>query len=101
MVRSRQTSSRGKKRGLEVRGLHTPDNVAELRAPALPWPLAVVFAAVGAAAAGWIVVAAPVVVASLTGPPRAITSGLKLATELWLLGHGAGAVIGATTITLV
>jgi Family of unknown function (DUF6350) len=101
MVRSRQTSSRGKKRGLEVRGLHTPDDVAELRAPALPWPLAVVFAAVGAAAAGWIVVAAPVVVASLTGPPRAITSGLKLATELWLLGHGAGAVIGATTITLV
>jgi hypothetical protein len=63
--------------------------------------LAVVLAAVGAAAAGWIIVAAPVVVASLTGPPRAITSGLKLATELWLLGHGAGAVIGATTITLM
>jgi len=60
-----------------------------------------VLAAVGAAAAGWIIVAAPVVVASLTGPPRAITSGLKLATEIWLLGHGAGALIGATTITLM
>ena len=101
MARSRQTSSRGKKRGLEVRGLTDQRDVAEVRAPALPWPLAVVLAAVGAAAAGWIIVAAPVVVASLTGPPRAITSGLKLATELWLLGHGAGALIGATTITLM
>lgn len=101
MARSRQTSPRGKKRGLEVRGLHDQGEVAEVRAPALPWPLAVVLAAVGAAAAGWIIVAAPVVVASLTGPPRAITSGLKLSTELWLLGHGAGAVIGATTITLM
>jgi hypothetical protein len=101
MARSRQTSSRGRKRGLEVRGIGTHRDLAEVRAPALPWPLAVVLAAVGAAAAGWIIVAAPVVVASLTGPPRAITSGLKLATELWLLGHGAGAVIGATTITLM
>ena len=101
MARSRQTSSRGRKRGLEVRGLRTQNQVAEVRAPALPWPLAVVLAAVTSAAAGWIIVAAPVVVASLTGPPRAITSGLKLATELWLLGHGAGAVIGATTITLM
>jgi hypothetical protein len=84
-----------------VRGPRTRGEVAEVRAPALPWPLAVVLAAVGAAAAGWIIVAAPVVVASLTGPPRAITSGLKLGTELWLLGHGAGAVIGATTITLM
>jgi hypothetical protein len=101
MARSRQTSPRGKRRGLEVRGLHDQHQVSEVRAPALPWPLAVVVAAVGAAAAGWIIVAAPVVVASLTGPPRAITSGLKLATELWLLGHGAGAVIGGTTITLM
>lgn len=101
MARSRQTSPRGKKRGLEVRGLRDRNQIPEVRAPALPWPLAVVLAAVGAAAAGWIIVAAPVVVASLTGPPRAITSGLKLATEVWLLGHGAGAVIGATTITLM
>ena len=101
MAKSRQTSPRGRKRGLEVRGLGPQGDVAEVRAPALPWPLAVVLAAVGAAAAGWIIVAAPVVVASLTGPPRAITSGLKLATEIWLLGHGAGAVIGATTITLM
>ena len=101
MARSRQTSSRGRKRGLEVRGLRNTRDVAEVRAPALPWPLAVVLAAVGAAAAGWIIVAAPVVVASLTGPPRAITSGLKLATEVFLLGHGAGAVIGTTTITLM
>jgi hypothetical protein len=61
----------------------------------------VVLAAVGAAAAGWIIVAAPVVVASLTGPQRSVAGGLKLSTEFWLLGHGAGAVIGATTITLM
>ncbi|HEY5628635.1 MAG TPA: DUF6350 family protein, partial [Candidatus Limnocylindrales bacterium] len=100
MARARQTSSRGRRRGLEVRGLRRRDEVAEVRAPALPWPLAVVLAALGSAAAGWVIVAAPVVVASLTGPPRAVTSGLKLATELWLLGHGAGAVIGTTTITI-
>ncbi len=101
MARSRQTSSRGRKRGPEVRGLRDSSGVAQVRAPTLPWPLAVVLAAVGAAAAGWIVVAAPVVVASLTGPPRALASGLKLATEVFLLGHGAGAVIGTTTITLM
>jgi hypothetical protein len=100
MARARQTSSRGRRRGLEVRGLRHRDEVSEVRAPALPWPLAVVLAAVGSAAAGWIIVAAPVVVASLTGPPRAITSGLKLATELWLLGHGAGAMVGTTAVTI-
>ncbi|MBI4899637.1 MAG: hypothetical protein HY829_04070, partial [Actinobacteria bacterium] len=100
MARARQTSSRGRRRGLEVRGLRHRDEVTEVRAPALPWPLAVVLAAVSSAAAGWIIVAAPVVVASLTGPPRAITSGLKLATEVWLLGHGAGAMVGTTTITI-
>ena len=101
MARPRQTSERGKARRLEVRGLVTENEGVEVRAPALPWPLAVVLAAVGAAAAGWIIVAAPVVVASLTGPPRSVAGGLKLSTELWLLGHGAGAVIGATTITLM
>jgi len=101
MARSRQTSARGKTRRLEVRGLGTQSEGVEVRAPALPWPLAVVLAAVGAAAAGWIIVAAPVVVASLTGPPRSVAGGLKLSTEFWLLGHGAGAVIGATTITLM
>ncbi|HEY5482847.1 MAG TPA: DUF6350 family protein [Propionibacteriaceae bacterium] len=101
MARSRQTSARGKTRRLEVRGLRSQSEPVEVRAPALPWPLAVVLAAVGAAAAGWIIVAAPVVVASLTGPPRSIAGGLKLSTEFWLLGHGAGAVIGATTITLM
>ena len=101
MARSRQTSARGKTRRLEVRGLSDRSEAVEVRAPALPWPLAVVLAAVGSAAAGWIIVAAPVVVASLTGPPRSVAGGLKLSTELWLLGHGAGAVIGATTITLM
>ncbi len=100
MARTPRTSPRGRRHGLEVSGLRHRDETPEVRAPALPWPLAVVLAAVGSAAAGWIIVAAPVVVASLTGPPRAITSGLKLATELWLLGHGAGAMIGATAITI-
>jgi hypothetical protein len=101
MARSRQTSAPGRIRRLEVRGLRTRNEAVEVRAPALPWPLAVVLAAVGAAAAGWVIVAAPVVVSSLTGPPRAIAGSLRLATELWLLGHGAGAVIGTTTITLM
>ena len=101
MARTRQTSSRGRRRGLEVRGLRRRDEVAEVRAPALPWPLAVVLAALGSAAAGWIIVAAPVVIASLTGPSRAVTGGLKLATQIWFLGHGAGAMIGTTTVTII
>lgn len=67
----------------------------------MPWPVAVVVAAVCATAASWILVAAPLVVATLTGPPRAFTNGIKLATEIWLLGHGVGAVIGTATVTLM
>lgn len=101
MARSRPTSPRGTTRRLEVQGLQARNQPAEVRAPSLPWPIAVVLAAVGAAAAGWILVAAPVVVATLTGPARPISGALGLATQFWLLGHGAGAVLGGTTITLI
>ena len=89
MARSPQTSARGKTRRLEVRGLGTQSEGVEVRAPVLPWPLAVVLAAVGAAAAGWIIVAAPVVVASLTGPPRSVAG----ATTITLMPLGLTAIL--------
>jgi hypothetical protein len=63
--------------------------------------LAVLSAALAAAVAGWLIVAAPIVVAAITGPTRSIAGGFELATQFWLLAHGAGAVIGGTTITLM
>lgn len=60
-----------------------------------------VSSALGAAVAGWLVVSAPIVVAAITGPTRSISGGFGLATQFWLLAHGAGAVIGGTTITLM
>ncbi len=73
----------------------------DVEAPTLPWPLAVLASALAAAVAGWVIVAAPVVVAAITGPTRSISGGFELATEFWLLAHGAGAVLGGTTITLM
>lgn len=101
MARSRQKSASESSRRLEVRRLGKPREPLDVRAPALPWPLAVILSAVGAAAAGWLLVAAPVVVATLTGPSRALSGGFGFATEFWLLAHGAGANIGGTTITLM
>lgn len=101
MARSRQKSASESSRRLEVRRLGKPREPLDVRAPALPWPFAVILSAIGGAAAGWLLVAAPAVVATLTGPTRAISGGFAFATEFWLLAHGAGADIGGTTITLM
>lgn len=101
MARSRPKSSRATTRRLEVRRLGRSTQPVDVRAPALPWPLAVLSSAFAAAVAGWLIVAAPIVVAAITGPTRSIAGGFELATQFWLLAHGAGAVIGGTTITLM
>ncbi len=101
MARSRPKSARATTRRLEVRRLGRSSQPEDVRAPALPWPLAVLLSALAAALAGWLIVAAPIVLAAITGPTRGISGGFELATQFWLLAHGAGAVIGGTTITLM
>ncbi len=87
---------------LTVKGLTSSRSETPLvRAPAMPWALASVVGGVGCALAGWLLVAAPVVTATLSGPARPLSGGFALGTQLWLLAHGAGAAIGGTTITLV
>lgn len=69
--------------------------------PFLPWPLAAVLAAVGAAAAGWVVVTGILLVSWFTAPAMAISSVLGFGTRLWLLSFGAPASIGGDQVTLM
>lgn len=101
MARSRPKSERATTRRLEVRRVGRQIEPVDVRAPALPWPLAVILAALCAAVAGWLIVAAPVVVAAIAVSSSSIAGGFELATEFWLLAHGAGALIGGTTVTLM
>ncbi len=61
-------------------------------------------AAVGAAVtvlAGWVLAAGFAVVGWLAADPGTLWQALGVGTQLWLLGNGAGAVLGATKITLI
>lgn len=61
-------------------------------------------AAVGAAVtvlAGWILAAGFAVVGWLAAAPGTLWQALSVGTQLWLLGNGAGATLGAMKITLI
>lgn len=85
---------------LEVAGPDTTP-VAEVRAPAVPWPMAAILGAILCAAAGWLLVTAPVVVSALSVADVKVAPALSLGTQIWLLSHGAGATVAGTPITLV
>lgn len=64
------------------------------------WPAAAVGAAV-TGLAGWILAAGFAVVGWLAAEPGTLWQALGVGTQLWLLGNGAGATLGATKITLI
>lgn len=64
------------------------------------WPVAAIGVAV-TAAAGWVLAAGFAVVGWLTSVPGTLLDALGVGTQLWLLGNGAGATLGATRITLI
>lgn len=102
MAGPRTRRARGPRVSLSVQGVgQSEDEPQEVRAPTMPWQAAAVMGAALCALASWLVVTAPVVVATLSGAERPLSSAFRLGTQLWLLGHGAGARLGTTTLTLM
>lgn len=69
--------------------------------PIVGWPVAAAVGALAAALAGWILMAGIVVVGWLAATPGSLVGALDVGTQFWLLAHGAGAVLGATGLTLI
>ncbi len=100
MARNRPRSN--ERVNLAVEGLDTEETEGiEVRVPAMPWLAAGLAGGALCAVAGWLLVVAPVGLAWLTAPVGSLTSALRLGTQLWLLGHGAGATVDKLTVTLV
>ncbi len=92
-----------KRVSLAVAGLgpQPDESLDEIRAPAMPWLVAALAGGALSALAGWLVVVAPIGLAWLTTPVGELPGALRLGTQVWLLGHGAGATLDRLHVTLV
>ena len=77
------------------------DTAPDPAPPVLPWLLAALGGSFGAAVVGWVVVVGITVLGWLTGGIGALSSAIRLGTQLWLLANGAGAQIGGARWTLI
>ncbi len=69
--------------------------------PLVPWPLAAAVGGAVAALVGWLCLVGVAGVAWFTASAIPLTDVLQFCAQLWLLGHGGGARIAGSTITLV
>ena len=71
-------------------------------APAtMPWWVATIGGALLSAAAGWVILTAPSIVAVLIVTQVPVGETMRFGTRLWLLCHGARIVVGGVPVTLV
>jgi hypothetical protein len=70
-------------------------------APLVGWPIAAVAGGLAAAFFGWVLMAGLAVVGWLAASPGSLAGALDVGTQLWLLANGAGARLGATSLTLI
>jgi len=70
-------------------------------APFLPWPLAAALAGVGAATAGWLLVAGVMLASWFTAMALSLPGMLTFGTQVWLLALGVPAPIGSAHLTIM
>jgi len=81
--------------------VNRPKPVGTDAVPFLPWPLAAALAGVGAAVAGWLIVAGVVLACWFTVMAMPLSDMLTFGTQLWLLALGAPAAVGTDVLTVM